>query len=321
MASSMKIRLFSAISGGERVMEFLRDANGRAMVDRNLPMENGGYIRIDHLEEFTTPQGETLWLMNFVRSRESRGPLKVSLENVEAISYDGDQSPGEEIAALFIPETSNMLIEMNNTFRIAKICQYANDYARRTDRDFLFDLEALSDDNAYRTFRTRGKLKRVTFALATRNFTSAERDAGMALGGALQMGDKANASFVEVKLVARGNGYLNDEVVEDTEKMLNKFQEALNPADIFNQDEENAKTARGTIGARDTADSAVKKLKIAVLDVDRKMAVLDLIAPYLQVEYEISLDEGRRFPLPERYSALKSAYTVWRDTIRRVAQD
>ena len=124
--AKMKIRPFTITEGGHRVLGVLRDAKERDLDARYLPTKSGGRIRIDDLESKEMPGGEQIWLMNFVRSREGHGPVKVSEEQdqVTPINYQEDERPGEEVAALFAPATNYMLVHITTHFRVAVIARY-----------------------------------------------------------------------------------------------------------------------------------------------------------------------------------------------------
>ena len=292
----MRIRPFSVKVGGERVAEVLQGAFRRDPSRRNKPTSAGEEIRIDDLREV---EEENLWLMNFVRTREAHGPVRVSKTEVTPVPYDPGQSPGEETAVLFIPETNHMLVQMTGYFRVAAIRDYINMVAGEP----FCDLEPLSDDAAYRKFRAGGKAKRVMFALDTRFFTDTERKEGYSVKAAMQLARKNNASIVEIKMSAKGGQDLDDDVVQSVGEMLDAYQRCMRA----NDSEES-----------EVKESGVKKLEVALLDPDRKMEVLNLLSPMMEAAYAIPLDKGRRFPLEDRYNALRGAYTMWRDILRKM---
>lgn len=291
----MKIRPFTIKRGGEQLLATLQDAMQRPLNDRYLPTRAGGRIRIDNLRkvDIASPK-ETLWLMNFARSREGHGPVKIpdNREKIEPIDYKEDERPGEEIAALFAPAVNCMLIHTVQHFSIGTIRDYINVVAGEP----FFNLEVMIDDETHRKFQIAGDdIRKVNFALDTRLFTQVERKAGMAVGAALNMASASNAATVEVKLSASKGAPLDD-VRNSIDEMLKAYQEC--------QKDSKQK------------ESGVKKLEVAVLDPDRRMEVMNLLAPLMQAEYAIPLDKNRRFPLRDRYNALQKAYAAWRKILR-----
>lgn len=288
MTQSMKIRLFSVEKGGDRMSEVLQQARQRELKQRNKTLDGGGYIRLDDIQA-----DGGLRTMNFIRSRESHGPSKVSRERkTENIPYDKDQSPGEEAAALYDESTQHMLIQQSGHFRVTPI----RDYLDLVNGTPFCELSPVPDEDAFIKFANAGEITRINFGLETQGLSSKHFRSNMALQRAMEMAQGLEGARVEVTI--------------STKRGKTLAAAALDAAKIL----------FGMISDRDgqdvNADDSVSKLQVGVMNPDQKTETLNLVLPVKEAEVEIALDAGRVFPLQKRYDALKTTHASWKQFLR-----
>ena len=285
---TMKIRLFSLEKGAERMTDVLEEARRRHFTRRNEAADAGGYIRLDDIRE-----EKKLWMMNFIRSREAHGPVKVSRDRrPEKIPYDKDQSPGEEAAALYDSDTRHMLIQQTGHFRMTPI----RDYLNAVGGGPFCDLQPVPDEDAFVKFASANEITRINFGLETQGLASRHFRGNIPLQRALEMALGMEGARMEVTISTKRGKTLGASALDAAKKLLGMIPDTESRAD-------------------DAGDN-VSKLQVGVLNPDQKTETLNLVLPVKEVEVPVGLDAGRVFPLLKRYDALRMTHASWKQLLR-----
>lgn len=284
----MKIRLFSAERGGDEIPDVLEQARRRDLASRNETLDGGGYIRLDDIRR----EGG-VWLMNFIRSRESHGPTRVSrARKPEKIPYDKDQSPGEEAAALYDADTRHMLVQQTGHFRVTPI----RDYLNAVRGGPFCELAPVPDADAYIKFEHANEITKINFGLETQGLSHAHFKGNIFLEKALEMALAVEGLHVEVTVSNKRRKTLRANALDAARKLFGM---------IPDREERD-----------DGAEDSVSKLQVGVLNPDQKTETLNLVLPVKEVEIPMDLDSGRVFPLAKRYDALRATYGTWKQMLR-----
>ncbi|ELV7515518.1 hypothetical protein QMU85_000473 [Photobacterium damselae] len=242
-------------------------------------------IRIEHIQQ----DDDGNWKLDFVKFRDVHGPGKAS-RGTPVIGFEFNEGEVfcEETAAIYFPATGYILVQYNHHgVRAAAIEEYFSMYT--ADSDNQYTLRPKYDEEADRRFNNRVATKKIALAIDPRLLTQGDRDANTGLSQAIDLGNRSNASKVEITISA-GRG---------RDSALNGFIDRTITA------------MRRLVG--ENPDS-VSRLDVGIVDnLDNKMQVLDLIAHRLVRNFtDINVGEDKRWPRESRYRAIVRAARGWR---------
>ncbi|MFQ2325303.1 DUF6731 family protein [Aeromonas dhakensis] len=242
-------------------------------------------IRVEHIEKV-----DGLWHLDFVKFRDVHGPGKGSRKTkVLGFDFKAGEVFCEETALMYCPKRSYILLQYNHHgVRYSAIEDYFSVYSGNPDNQY--ELQAKYDDDVDHKFTSRKATKSLTLAIDPRLLSDKDRDSKTALGSAIELGDKSNASKIEITITAgREKKRFLSKFIDDTATKMKKLAEK-NP-------------------------DAVGKLRAGVVSsgVDEKLQVLDLIEERLCRNFtDIPVGIDKRWPRDARYKALERARRGWK---------
>ncbi|MGL6625727.1 DUF6731 family protein [Aeromonas jandaei] len=287
MAGNFKVHAFSVCHLNdvtEDLDEVLTQIQADALEDR-IKTIGQVQVRIEHIQQ----DNDGNWKLDFVKFRDVHGPGKAARDTpITGFEFDEGEVFCEETAAIYFPATGYILVQYNHHgVRAAAIEEYLSIYT--ADPDNQYTLRPKYDDDADRRFDNRVATKKITLAIDPRLLNQGDRDANTGLSQAIDLGNRSNASKVEITISA-GRG---------RDRGLNRFVDRTITA------------ARRLVN--DNPDS-VSRLEVGVVDnLDSKMQVLDLIAHRLMRNFtDINVGDDKRWPRDSRYQAIARAARGWR---------
>ncbi|EIV8492865.1 hypothetical protein MA617_004391 [Vibrio vulnificus] len=287
MAGNFKVHAFSVCHLNdvtEDLDEVLTQIQADALEDR-IKTIGQVQVRIEHIQQ----DDDGNWKLDFVKFRDVHGPGKAARDTpVTGFEFDEGEVFCEETAAIYFPATGYILIQYNHHgVRAAAVEEYLSIYT--ADPDNQYTLRPKYDEDADRRFDNRAATKKITLAIDPRLLNQGDRDANTGLSQAIDLGNRSNASKVEITISA-GRG---------RDRSLNRFVDRTITA------------ARRLVN--DNPDS-VSRLDVGVVDnLDSKMQVLDLIAHRLMRNFtDINVGDDKRWPRESRYQAIARAARGWR---------
>jgi hypothetical protein len=287
LAGNFKVHAFSVCHLNdvtEDLDEVLTQIQADALEDR-IKTIGQVQVRIEHIQQ----DDDGNWKLDFVKFRDVHGPGKAARDTpVTGFEFDEGEVFCEETAAIYFPATGYILIQYNHHgVRAAAVEEYLSIYT--ADPDNQYTLRPKYDEDADRRFDNRAATKKITLAIDPRLLNQGDRDANTGLSQAIDLGNRSNASKVEITISA-GRG---------RDRSLNRFVDRTITA------------ARRLVN--DNPDS-VSRLDVGVVDnLDSKMQVLDLIAHRLMRNFtDINVGDDKRWPRESRYQAIARAARGWR---------
>lgn len=283
----MKIHAFKvdASENSQKLEDVLKGIQ-KDKIGARVRLVNGSEVRVDSID-----QRGGVWLMDFVKFRQTQGPGKGSRNSkVVGFEFKKGESFAEETAALFDPANGYLLIQYNHSgIRAGAISQYLGEYYQAANN--IYDLKPKFDPDVERKLLKKVIKKSFSFRIDVTEMTEQDLKRGVALKDAINLGKGSSAGLVTVALAAGGtkdNG-LGGKIVE----MLQAVRElaALNPP-------------------------AVKSVKIAGKEnEDAATEVLDLLVQRLSVDLDIKPGPDLRLPLEDRWKGLLRARASWREIL------
>ncbi|EJL6880505.1 hypothetical protein NMT00_003511 [Vibrio cholerae] len=287
MAGNFKVHAFSVIGSNDKtdeLVEILKEIQADEIEDR-VRTVGEHEIRVEHIE-----YKDNLWYMDFIKFRDVHGPGKGSRKTeVLGFEFNAGEVFCEETALIYCPKSNYIVLQYNHHgVRYSAIEDYFSIYSDNPDNQY--ELQPKYDDDVDRKFTSRKATKSLTLAIDPRLLSEKDRDAKTALGTAIELGDKANASKIEITITAgREKKRVLSKFIDDTATKLKKLAER-NP-------------------------DAVRKLRAGVVSagLDEKVQVLDLIEERLCRDFTgIPVGADRRWPREARYQALDKARKGWK---------
>ncbi|MBD3648873.1 MAG: hypothetical protein HUJ31_15810 [Pseudomonadales bacterium] len=236
-------------------------------------------------------QRDGFWLLDFVRFRSDHGPGKVGVDTeIEGFDFDEGESFGEETAALYDPTSGFILIQYNHFgVRYGPISEYLSLFNEDEDNDYTF--KPKFDQEIERRFQQQGITRKLEFGINATRMNATDRAVGRSLEQALAFGRAPGSDRIKVTLgVGPRDASLNRRFVRNIVRDLRR---------MIGADERTVTTLRVT--GKENHDAETE--------------VLDLLGHRLTFESEINPDEHLQFPRNDRYRALRSARTHWRDLL------
>lgn len=285
MAGNFRVYAFGVVGLNDQtddLEDVLEDIKNDKIEDR-FKLIGKNKIRVEHIEK----SGD-LWKLDFIKFRDVHGPGKGSKNTeVSGFNFKKGEVFCEETALIYCPKTSYALIQYNHHgVRYAAIEEYFSMYSDNPDNQY--ELQPKYDDDVDRKFDNRGAMKKLTMAIDPRLLSQNDRDANTALSQAIELGDKSNASKIEITITAgREKKRLLSNFIDNTSSKLRNLSEH-NP-------------------------DSVTKLQAGIVDsIDSKVEVLDLISERLCRNFtDIKVGPDMRWPRNERYKALERARRGW----------
>ena len=235
-----------------------------------------------------------LWYFDFGKFRDRHGPGKASKSiATKGFDFQDGEVFCEETACLYIPKSNHLIVQYNHHgTRVGLIQSYLSSYDE--NNSYSFEMLPKYDETVEQKFRNRVATKKITFQIDPRYLNQNDKDAGVALTQALDIGKKSDGEKVELTISA-GSAKEN-RLSNGMEKALTYLKEKAH---------ENPK--------------GITKLRVGVLeDFDSKMEVLDLIEHRLVHEFSnIKLGKDLRFSREERYGALTRASKGWKNILQK----
>lgn len=275
----MKIRAFQINStpGAETYQNLLHSLNSKPLENRDRELVVGGRIRLENYRR--TRQGLEL---NFVKWFEGHGPGKVAPgKAMVGFDFDPNESLGED-TAMFIPSGKNVaLVQYNHKGAKAEtIGEYLSSFT--TGEDEGFEFLWMLEPEVERQIRESKAVKKFTFKVDTRHFSNRDREMGISLTEALNLGTDSGGESVEITISA-GPGK-QQALFADTRKKLLKMMNfaRLNPEKLTKLHA----SLQPPSGGRTQA--------------------LNLLGAGLSWEVDIPQGADKRFPLDDRMKALRS---------------
>lgn len=262
--------------------EVLEQIEQTGLVDR---MRQGmyGQIRVD-----TIVKRNGFWFMDFVKFRNNSGPGRTHPERpVEGFHFEDGECFGEETAALYNPDNNYILIQYNHHGvrhgSVAKYFQMANNHHVN-----LYELAPKFDDDIQRKYDSKTIFRRVEFSVASRCLNEGDRQNGLALNKALDIGATHGADKIKITMSAERQNRtgLSFEAVKNTVQQISNLI---------------------GLGAE-----AVDKLEVSGRDSeDAPIEVLDFIGQRLCLYYDVPSGPDLRLPMETRFNFLIDAHRQW----------
>lgn len=286
MAGNFKVHAFGVVAKNDNAddLEDILNDIKNSTLDTRLRNIGGNDIRVEHIKK-----KDGLWRLDFVKFRDVHGPGKgAKSTEVSGFSFKSGEVFCEETALIYNPKKKYILIQYNHHgVRYSAIEDYFSSYSKNTDN--LYEFQPKYDEDVDRIFTNRKATKSLTLSIDPRLLSDQDRSANTALTSAIAIGDKSEASKVEITIHAgRSKKKYLSKYIDDTIEKLKIISEN-NP-------------------------DAVKKIKAQVVDnnLDEKIKVLDLIEERLCLNYkDIQVGADKRWPRLARYKALEKAKKTW----------
>lgn len=241
----------------------------------------------------TVERQDGVWLLDFVRIRTSHGPGKVGRDSeVEGFSFDEEEGFGEETAALYDPATGYVLVQYNHFgVRVNAIADYLSAYDEVENN--LYTFKPKFDEGVERRLLKQGVTRKLSFAIDLSRMSDQDRQRGLPLTEAIELGRKSGADRVRIEISVQGGR---------DKSLLQSVQGTID-------------SLRGIFGQN---PAAVRRLEVSGKeDEDAVTEVLDLLGHKLSVEInDLQLGNDLRFPRSERWRALLRAKNGWKNILK-----
>lgn len=295
----MKTHLFKLnnLSGGIAVGDLLEDVEKMSLVDRNRDIE-GHANRIEAIE-FLKHDGADCALVNFVKLRMEHGPGRAGLDEATR-GFDLDRGEGfaEETAALFDLDHSHVIVEYNHHGARATALKSYIEEIRPNDEVELELLPCL-DETVWAQLGRCKTLSKMEIKVAPAKLRPADKTQFPDLLSVVEFAADCDAPSITVTLggLQGARATLGQQTFDFIKKLVG----------ILRRDELE----------QVPADKALRTFKVVGKDSDRHPAVeLDLIRGKVCGIHEIEAGEDRRFPVADRWEALKKDHVRWSKAIR-----
>lgn len=282
----MKIYVYKVEHGqGAQPLEQVIERALREPFDARLRLVAKKYIRLHHAEE-----RNGIWFIEFERIRYDRGPGKGHRNRpAEPMPLADDEGYSESTAALYLPRSRHLLLELNREGPTRGLVQgYLAGFNQAATNVYRF-VPRLDPDVEARLNR-KAVHRRLEVKIAPGHFSQADLQQGNSVAGAITAGTAVGADDVTlVFTLERGTkGGLQSAVVDPIVSFF-RNKHAADP-------------------------KAVKTLKVAGKDTDdAPNELLDLLDQKLHIEFDdIQPDpRTRMLPIEERWLRLQRAYHGW----------
>lgn len=286
----MKIHAYKLESsdGSAALESVLHKVESESNLRRRIRLINQVELRAESVEH-----QDGVWLLDFVRIRTSNGPGKVGRDSeVEGFSFEEEEGFGEETAALYDPATGYMLVQYNHFgVRVNAIADYLSAYDGVENN--LYTFKPKFDEGVERRLLKQGVTRKLAFAIDLSRMSDQDRQRGLPLTEAIELGRKSGADRVRIEISVQGG------------KDKSLLQPVQNTIDSL----------RGIFGQN---PAAVRKLEVSGKEDEEAVTeVLDLLGHKLSVEInDLVLGDDLRYPRSERWRALLRAKNGWKNILK-----
>jgi len=266
----------------------IRAAAARTLGERVI-LCHGTDVRLDEFQE----DGGLLF-MDFSRYRWSRGPGLGSYDGpVRPVPLDRQKEETfvEQTAALYDPAAAHFVVEYNHFgVRAARMAEYLSCIDDEPDNQYT--LEPRFDPDVDKRLQRKAVFRRLTFRIDTDSLSTPT--GGGAVTQAVDNFSNFGAKTLEVSLsmghASRDRGMTGAKVRKAIDWLRNTHK---------------------------VEEDAIKKIEVSGRDPDDETDTIDLLAERLHFDFtDLSLDESRRYPVAERWDALRRAHRGWKRYIR-----
>lgn len=264
---------------------------------RNREIE--GYTNRIEQVEFENHNGSSIALVNFVKLRMTHGPGKGSLSG-PTVGFDLSATEGfaEETAALFDLDHHHLIVEYNH--HGARSTMLANYLGRIfPDSNNIFEVLPCLDDQVMMKLASLETLSRFELKAAPKKLGPNDKHLLSSLNSSFDFAERVGAPTISI--ILGGEPGKKADLGDQIKNLISRM------TPILRRDSELEREK----------DKVFRTVKVTGKESEEEPALLlDLIRGKVFGSHEIAPGPDRRFPLPERWRALKRDHARWAQIIR-----